>query len=54
MNDNKDEYDKGLRPRQMRQLYKVCIIPTIDYTASVWFRLEKRGTERLLNRLRQV
>jgi hypothetical protein len=45
---------KGLRLRQMRQLYKAYIIPTIDYAASVWFGLGKRGTERLLNRLRQV
>jgi hypothetical protein len=45
---------KGLRPRQMRQLYKACVIPTMDYAASVWFGPGKRGTERLLNRLGQV
>jgi hypothetical protein len=45
---------KGIRPKQMRQLYKACIVPTIDYAASVWFGLDKRGTMRLLNRLRRV
>jgi hypothetical protein len=38
---------KGIRPRQMRQLYKA-------YAASAWFGLDKWGTERLLNRLGQV
>jgi hypothetical protein len=42
---------KGLRLRQIRQLYKACVIPIIDYTASIWFGLGKRGTERYLNRL---
>jgi hypothetical protein len=45
---------KGLRPRQMRQLYKACVVPTMDYAASAWFRPGKRSTERLLNRLGQV
>jgi hypothetical protein len=45
---------KGFRPRQMRQLYKAYIVPTMDYTTSAWFRLDKWGTERLLNRLGQV
>jgi hypothetical protein len=45
---------KGLRLRQMRQLYKACVVPTMDYAASAWFGPEKRGTERLLNRLGQV
>jgi hypothetical protein len=45
---------KGLRPRQMRQLYKACVVPTMDYAASAWFGPGKRGTERLLNRLGQV
>jgi hypothetical protein len=45
---------KGIRPRQMRQLYKAYIVPTMDYAASAWFRPDKWGTERLLNRLGQV
>ena len=45
---------KGLRPRQMRQLYKACVVPTMDYAASAWFGPGKRGTERLLNQFRQV
>lgn len=45
---------KGLRPMQMRQLYKACVIPTMDYAASAWFGPGKRGTERQLNRLGQV
>jgi ribonuclease HI len=45
---------KGLRPRQMRQLYKACVVPTMDYAASVWFGPGKMGTEGILNRLGQV
>jgi hypothetical protein len=32
---------KGIRPRQIRQLYKAYIVPTIDYAASAWFRPDK-------------
>ena len=45
---------KGLRPRQMRQLYKACVVPTMDYAASAWFGPGKMGTEGILNRLGQV
>jgi hypothetical protein len=45
---------KGLRLRQMRQLYKACVVPTMDYTASAWFRPGKMGTKGILNRLSEV
>ncbi|KAI6882193.1 hypothetical protein KC363_g5597 [Hortaea werneckii] len=45
---------KGLRPRQMRQLYWACVIPTVDYAASAWYGPKKWGTEGLLHRLGQV
>jgi hypothetical protein len=34
---------KGLRPKQMRQLYQACVLPGLDYAASTWFYPGKRG-----------
>jgi hypothetical protein len=34
---------KGLRPRQMRQLYMATIVPKMDYAASAWYRPNERG-----------
>jgi hypothetical protein len=45
---------KGIRLKQMRQLYKACVVPTMDYATSAWFGPGKWGTERHLNRLDQV
>jgi hypothetical protein len=45
---------KGLRLMQMRQLYKVCVVPIMDYAALAWFGLGKMGTEGILNQLSQV
>jgi hypothetical protein len=42
---------RGLRPKQMRQLYHACVLPGLDYAASTWFYPEKRG---MLGRTRQL
>jgi hypothetical protein len=28
---------KGMRPIQLRQLYRVCVTPVLDYAASAWY-----------------
>jgi hypothetical protein len=38
----------------MRQLFKSCVLPIIDYAASAWFGLGQRGTTRLCNQLDKV
>ncbi|THX73100.1 hypothetical protein D6D04_08719 [Aureobasidium pullulans] len=45
---------RGLRPKQMRQLYRSVVIPTTDYAASSWFSQDRRGISRLVNRLERV
>ena len=34
---------KGVRPTQMMQLFRSCVLPVIDYAASAWFGPGKRG-----------
>jgi hypothetical protein len=38
----------------MRQLFRSCVLPIIDYAASVWFGPGQRGTTRLCNQLDKV
>ncbi|CAD0017572.1 unnamed protein product [Aureobasidium pullulans] len=45
---------KGLRPKQMRQLYRSVVIPTTDYAASSWFSQARRGILRLVSRIERV
>jgi ribonuclease HI len=45
---------KGVRPKQMRQLFRSCVLPIIDYAASAWFGSGQRGTTRLCNKLDKV
>jgi hypothetical protein len=45
---------KGLRPKQMRQLYRSVVIPTTDYAASSWFSQTRRGISRLVSRVERV
>jgi hypothetical protein len=45
---------KGIRLTQMRQLFRSCVLPVIDYAASAWFGPGKRGTVRLCYALGKV
>jgi hypothetical protein len=45
---------KGMRPKQMRQLYKAVIAPTIDYAASTWFARGRWGMQDHITRLNRV
>jgi hypothetical protein len=45
---------RGIRPRQMRQLYNAVVTPTTDYAASVWYAPQRRGTGMLLKQLEKV
>jgi hypothetical protein len=45
---------KGVRPAQMRQLYRSCVLPVIDYAASTWYRPGKHRVVRLANALDNV
>jgi hypothetical protein len=38
----------------MRQLFRSCVLPIIDYAALAWFGLGQRGTTRLCNQLDKV
>ena len=38
----------------MRQLFRSCVLPIIDYAASTWFGPGHRGTIRLCNKLDKV
>jgi ribonuclease HI len=38
----------------MRQLFRSCVLPIIDYAASTWFGPDQRGTIRLCNKLDKV
>jgi hypothetical protein len=42
---------KGTRPTQMRQLFRSCVIPVIDYAVSSWYGPEKHGVVRLARAL---
>jgi hypothetical protein len=45
---------KGVRPTQMKQLFRSCVLPIVDYAASAWFAPAKRGTVRLCYALGKV
>jgi hypothetical protein len=45
---------KGVRPVQMRQLFRSCVLPIIDYAASAWFGLGKAGVVKLVHSLQKV
>jgi hypothetical protein len=45
---------KGVRPIQMRQLFRSYVLPIINYAASTWFGPGKRGTVRLCHALGKV
>ncbi|THX99624.1 hypothetical protein D6D01_10435, partial [Aureobasidium pullulans] len=45
---------RGLRPKQMRQLYRSVVIPTTDYAASSWFSQARRGISRLVSRVERI
>jgi hypothetical protein len=45
---------KGVRPRQIRQLFRSYVLPIIDYTASTWFGPGQRGVSRLCYILEKV
>jgi hypothetical protein len=45
---------KGTRPAQMRQLFRSCVLPIIDYAASVWYGPGKPDVVRLTHALEKV
>jgi ribonuclease HI len=45
---------KGLRPKQMRQVFRSCVLPIVDYAASTWFGPGQKGTARLCHTLEKV
>jgi hypothetical protein len=45
---------KGMKPTQLRQLYRVCVTPVLDYAASAWYGPGKVGVLRLTNALDKV
>jgi hypothetical protein len=45
---------KKMRPRQKRLLFTLVVIPTTDYTASMWFARGLKGGRRHLRRLERV
>jgi ribonuclease HI len=45
---------KGVRPKQMRQLFQSCVLPIVDYAASAWFSPGQKGTIRLYHALERV
>jgi hypothetical protein len=45
---------KSIRPSQLRQLYRVCVTPVLDYAASAWYDSGKVGVLRLTNALDKV
>ena len=45
---------RGIRPKQMRQLYRAVIAPTVDYAASTWFARGRWGMQDHLTRLNRV
>ena len=45
---------KGLRPAQMRQLYRSVVLPIVDYAALAWYAHDYRGSSPKLQLLNQV
>jgi ribonuclease HI len=45
---------KGVRPAQMKQLVRSCILPITDYAASAWYGPGKPGVVRQINALERV
>ena len=45
---------RGIRPKQMRQLYRAVVAPTVDYAASAWFARGRWGTQDHITRLNRV
>jgi hypothetical protein len=45
---------KDMKPTQLRQLYRVCVTPVLDYAASAWYGPGKVGVLRLTNALDKV
>ena len=45
---------RGVRPKQMRQLYRTAIAPTADYAASTWFARGRRGLQDHIARLNRI
>jgi len=43
-----------MRPVRLRQLYRVCVTPVLDYAASAWYGPGKVGVLRLTNALDKV
>jgi hypothetical protein len=43
-----------MRPAQLRQLYRVCVTPVLDYAALAWYGLDKPGVLRLTSALVQL
>lgn len=45
---------KGTRPAQLRQLYRCCVLPIVDYAASTWYGPGKPGVKRLTDVIDKV
>ncbi|GIZ44655.1 hypothetical protein CKM354_000785200 [Cercospora kikuchii] len=45
---------RGIRPRQVRQMYQVAVTATTDYAASTWYAEGRRGTQEHVARLGRV
>jgi hypothetical protein len=45
---------KGVRPAQMKQLVRSCILPITDYAASAWYGPGKPGVMRQINILKRI
>jgi ribonuclease HI len=45
---------QGVRPAQMRQLYRSCVLPILDYAASTWYGPGRRGNRKLIKSLEKV
>jgi len=45
---------RGIRPKQVRQLYNATVTPIMDYCASAWYGPEKWGTTSLLRDMEKV
>jgi hypothetical protein len=45
---------RGVRPKQVRQLYNATVTPIMDYCASAWYGPKKWGTTSLLRDMEKV
>lgn len=45
---------KGMRPAQLRQLYRACVVLFVDHAASAWYDPGEPGVVRLTNALNKV